>query len=134
MIMLARFFTYQIVLYGLSIQAVAQDQTHRGERVIRYQCGACHIKSLPTANEEALKVFNLENRIWARTLTESIREKIEFNIESRINLSDKEISYLMPKNYKPLPKRPNKKDLTAVKIFLEREKNKKGSFLDIISN
>lgn len=101
--------------------------------MIRYQCGACHIKSLPTANKEALKIFNLENNLWARPLTDRVREKIVFNIKERMSLSTHELSYLLPQGYKPLPKKPTKADVAAVKKFLDDEKNKPAKLSDYIS-
>lgn len=111
----------------------SQKQFQKGEQMIRYQCGACHVQSLPTAKDEALEVFNLENSLWARNLTDALREKIIFTVKARISLSDHELSYLMPKGYKPLPKRPTQDDVDAVTRFLNGEKNKTGSISDFLS-
>lgn len=122
-----------IILFCSFGEAFGQSSYSKGEKVVRYQCGACHIKSLPTANQGALKIFNLENSLWARPLTDKIREKIVFNIKERMNLSTHELSYLLPRGYKPLPKKPTKADVAAVKKFLDDEKNKPAKLSDYIS-
>lgn len=110
----------------------AQSSYSKGEQVIRHQCGACHRPSSPTAHKKALEVFNLENQLWARTLTDSIREKIVLNVKNRVTLTPHELSYLMPRGFKPLPEKPTVSDVTAVKNFLEVEKSKPGSITDYL--
>lgn len=122
-----------IIMVCFSVEAFGQSSYPKGEKVIRYQCGACHIKSLPTANKKALKIFNLENNLWARPLTDRVRKKIVLNIKERMNLSTHELSYLLPRGYKPLPTKPTKADVAAVKKFLEDEKNKPAKLSDYIS-
>lgn len=130
--MKASLIIFLLTFFGVN-DIFAQSKFSRGEKVIRYQCGACHIKSLSTANPEALKIFNLENRVWARPLTDKIREKIVFNINERRKITRHELSYLMPKGYSPLPAKPSRDDVAAVKKFLKGEKNKPGKLSDYIS-
>lgn len=121
-----------VVLYSLMV--MAQDHSHpSGEKVMRYQCGACHIASIPTANKEALRIFDLDNKMWAKILTKTQKTKVLDSLKGRVGLTDKELSYLMPKGWTPLPHRPSSQEIEAVKTYLEGQKVHKSKLSDFIA-
>ena len=93
-----------------------------GRDVMNEQCGACHIESLPSSKKAALEVFNLENQSWMNNLSQSQKKELLNRLKQRVKLDDLELSYLMPRGWKPLPKRPTNNDIELVrKLMLSGE-------------
>ena len=88
------------------------------QNIMKYQCGACHSAQLPSAIPKALKVFNLDNENWLNMMKKSKRKNLLQRLEARTNMTDLEVSYLMPRDWKPLPKRPTTKEVELIKSFI----------------
>ena len=74
--------------------------------------------NLPSAIPSALEVFNLQDDLWPAKLSAKRQQELVRRIEARVGMTDLEVSYLMPRNWKPLPKRPSKKEAQDVRRFI----------------
>lgn len=113
-----------LLLTAISIPICDSYAKSKGEKVIRYQCGACHISSMPTANKEALKIFNLDDPFWVSKMSERRKNEFIVRLQDRITMTDLEVSYLMPRGLRPLPKRPTKSDVLEVQLYLSEASKK----------
>jgi hypothetical protein len=109
-----------LVFPGILMAQISQLK-RSAEQVIRYQCGACHIPSSPSAQKQALNIFNLDDPLWASKLSKAKKQDFLSRLKQRVNMPDLEISYLMPKGYLPLPDRPTKEEILEIKLYMSNE-------------